>query len=912
VAQSIREFEVLLALCKTAPTIQSNQSAQKLSYRLIPYILEAHTQVFAPSPFFRKVEPSPTESLAFHLTAALLSLGTNYVELKETVADGIWAFANACGRATESVLSPQAGNPDSLPVDDAIRTVTIALSLLGFLDAASAQADFWKAGGRLGLIQKINQLLSEPFLVAVETSLSTIRNTHSQTNEVREWKRLLRHYTAHGRPLGAMIIQRSFMWLVLSSTSLMVADGPSLRKQHVLDLLMSENGAALRGRRELPDGDLRSVEVYADIATEQMDYLEAGADFVRMGSPDQQKLAYDVKSAALISHLNCSFLNEDAADSDILMGWLQETLEDTMQMSDPGLAAVVLRCMALICRISPSCSSIVSRALPRFLVQTAPHGDSVKVASKSLAFVLKMLSKDAIISTLYTLGNVLSPDSEAEVSVNGHINGSTVGNDEGTAVEDYSRRQSTGSSISLLMNGEQETAIVYGHVVQAIYTIATASGDEKIIALAQSMLLQKLNKVSASVDTKVISGAAKLALHGGQLEFRALLKMYNRICHNGIVERKDFLLTAVRKARTFISANLRRDSSLFDIYWEHLLETIISLGDAESPHHTKESDVQLAAQEIAELLHPLAVFMYSNDVASNPIKDDEAYQLLKDAWFNIVVHGFTTNTDRGKKHLDELRIIAIHSPPLVAGERTEVVESDIELNTVLRRANSGEREATQKKLLTDLIPSKASEIKSLSYRKVIFLQAAYLVESLRADAGDCTKVLSYFLEPSMRKGEVSSTMEGVAHAVVEKYLKKTLSGSQPMFSAQYAATQLATIFCICCHRIERVQQAAFACADRIIREVPSALCQKKSLFALLELLSLMWSSCLEAETDLYAPRSIFKSEIGKVTVELSDDYDFRRWTLGHLNRRAKVWVNAAINLAPMDVKGLLQTYLSEF
>ncbi|TWU77974.1 phosphatidylinositol-4- kinase [Metarhizium rileyi] len=907
---SIREFEVLLALCKTAPTIQSVQSAQKLSYRLIPYILEAHTQVFAPSPFFRQVEPSPTESLAFHLTAALLSLGTNCMDLKETVTDGIWAFTNACGRVTEGVLSPQSGDPRSLPIDDAIRTVTIVLALLGFLDAASAQADFWKTGGRLGLIQKINQLLSEPFLVAVETSLSTIRNSHNQTREVREWKRLLRHYTSIGRPLGAMILQRSFMWLVLSSTSLMLADGSALRRQHVLDLLMSGGGAPLNEQRQLLDGDLRSIEVYAGIATEQMDYLDAGADFVRLGSPDQQKLAYDVKSAAMIAHMNCSFLNDDAADSDILMGWLQETLEDTVQMSDAGLAAVVLRCMALICRISPSYSPSVSRALPRFLVQTAPSGDSVNVASKSLAFVLKMLSKDATISTLYTLGNVLSPDSEADIA-NGTVNG-TAETDGSPAPGGYSRRHSTGSSISLMMSGEQETAIVYGNVVKAICTIATESGDEKIIALAQSMLLQKLDKVNASVDTKVISGAAKLSLHGGQLEFRSLLKMYSRICHIGVVDHKDFLLTAVLKARTYISANLRRDSPLFNIYWEHLLDAIISLGDAESPHHTKESDVQLAAQEIAELLHPLAVFMSSNDVASNPIDDDETYLLLKDAWFNIVVHGFTTSTDRGKKYINELRTIAVHSPPLVAGDRTEVVESDIELNTVLRRANSGEREAAQKKLLIELIPSKASDIKSLSYRKVIFLQAAYLVESLRADTGDCSKVLSYFLEPSMRKGEVSSTMEGIAAAVVEMYLKKTLAGSQHRFSAQYAATQLANIFCTCCHRIERVKQAAFTCADRIIRDVPSVLCQRTSLFALLELLSLMWWSCLEAETDLYAPSSIFKSEFGKVTVELSDDYDFRRWTLDHLHRKAKVWVSAAINLAPMDVKGLLQTYLSEF
>lgn len=366
------------------------------------------------------------------------------------------------------------------------------------------------------------------------------------------------------------------------------------------------------------------------------------------------------------------------------------------------------------------------------------------------------------------------------------------------------------------------------------------------------------------------------------------------------------------KARTHISANLKRDSQLFGIYWEHLLDSIISLGDAESSSHAKESDMQLVAQEIGELLRPLAVFMASNDLASAPLADEEAYSMLRDAWFNIAVHGFTAGTDRAAIYMDELLTIAIHSPPLVPGEQSEQVESDVELNTVLRRGSSNEREVMQKKLLTELLPSKAADIKSLSYRKAIFLQAAYLVETLRAESGDCTKVLAYFLEPSMRRAEVNSTMEGIASAVLGKYLSRTLVGADAGFSAQYAATQLASIFCKCCHRIERVQRAAFNCADRIIRDVPPALCKRSSLFALLELLSLMWSSCLEAETDLYAPRSTFSSQLGNVTVELSDDYTLRRGTLDTLNRKAKVWVSTVINLAPLDVKGLLQTYLSEF
>ncbi|QPC66907.1 hypothetical protein HYE67_009138 [Fusarium culmorum] len=908
VPMSIREFEVLIALCKTAPKIKSSQSAQRLSYQLFPYILEAHVQLFVPSPFFRKIDPSPTEALAFHVTGALLALGINYDDLQETVTDKIWSFVNSCRRASESIISPQAGDPENPHLEDAIRTVTIAVALLGFLDAAAAQADFWRSGGRLALIKKVREILSEPFLIAVETALSTIRNCHSQDREVKEWKRYLRQYASSGRPLGAMLLHKSFAHFVVSSTALMVKDPASLRQSHVLDIYISQ-GESLRNIASITlEAEFKTVEDYAVLAVEEIQYIEGGADFIRMGSPDQQSLAYAVKAAALISYLNCALLNEDAADPEILMNWLQETLDDDVQMADQTLASVTLRCLALICQISPSFSSNVSRILPRFIVQDAPQKNIVTIASNSLAYALKMLSKDAVIGTLYTLGNVLSPGSDQGFA-NDQIDGTAS---EAGLNPIYARRQSIGSSISVQLYGEEETAIVSGNVVQTICGIAAAFQDEKITALAQSMLQQKLEKVNTGVDARIISGAAALALEGGQLEFRSLLKLFSKLCHTGVVDNQLFLLEAVRNARTFISANLRRDSQLFDIYFEYLLDDIIGLGDVHSSGHTKESDVQMAAKEIAELLHPLAIFMSSNDFASNPVTDDETYSLLRDAWFNIVVHGFATNTDRGKQYLRELRMIAIHSPPLVAEQRGEQVESDIELNTVLRRGMSNDRESLQKKFLSELVPSKANEIKSLSYRKVIFLQAAYLMEILRADSGDCTKVLSYFLEPSMAKGDVSSAMEGVAAAVMDKYIQKTQSGMDPTFSAQYAAEQLASIFCSCCHRIERVQQAAFVCADRILRDIPSALCHRSSLFALIELLSLMWSSCLEAETDVYAPRSTFTSELGGVTVELSDDYDFRRWTVDILNRKARVWVNTAINISPLDVKGILQTYLSEF
>ncbi|KAI0203958.1 phosphatidylinositol 3 [Astrocystis sublimbata] len=909
VPMTIREYEVLIALCKTAPQVRNSQSAQKLVSQLVPYMLESHVQSFVPSPGFARIEPSPNEALSRSLTAALLSLGCNHEALHETVSDNIWAFLASLRASTQNIAPPGPDGDSEQSLDDAIRTATLTISLLGFLDAASAQADFWRIGGRLALIQRVRNLLSDSFLTAIDGAFSTIRNSQSADRHVKDWKRCLRQYASQGRPLGPMLLQRSFTWLLVAATSLLIVDAKELRGSHVLDILMSQDGPLKADSLGGSDVDFRSIEMYAGLALEEMRHLEESADFLELAPPSQQRLAYAVKASAIISYLNCSILNEDAGDPEILMGWLTETL-DSDHILDEALASVVLRAMAILAKFSPDYASTVMRLLPRFIVQAAPSARTSGVASKCLAFTLHTLSDDAVISTLYTLGNVLSPSPE-----NGVTNG-TSGDLAGEGVGSsniYRGRQPNGSDISLQMQSDQDITTAYANIIQTICCIAKLSEDEKITALAQAMLLQKLTKVNQSVDGHILVGASILSLNSGQLEFRSLLRLYSRMCHAAVAEDNLTLLDAIMKARNHISANIKRESQLFDIYLEYMLEDLVSKGDVHQSNHMKESDIEFAAQEIAQLLQPLATLMSANDFAAKmSSQDDDGFALMRDAWFNIVVHGFTSTTDRGKKYMNELRYMAIHSPPLVAEQRGEQVESDIELNTVLRRANTSEREAKQKKSLASLVPSRSSHIKGLSYRKVIFLQAAYLVESLRADSGDCTKVLPYFLEPSMRKDDVRNVMEGVASVVIQKYLDKTLDAKISTFSAHYAASQLATILCGCCHRIQRVQQAAFYCADRMIHEVPSALCQKSSLFALLELLSLMWLGCFQAETEMYDPQSIFTSKLGNVVVELSDDYTFRKATLNNLYKQAKSWVSLAINLAPADVKGLLQTYLSEF
>jgi len=388
-------------------------------------------------------------------------------------------------------------------------------------------------------------LQSEGFLVSVETAFSVLRNSNSQHSNVKECKRYIRHYAAIGRPLGAMLLQRSFMWLLVAASSLLVADVDVLRGNDILDLLMSGTSVS-RPNSSSPRGevDFTTIETMADISCDEMSLLADGADYLRLGSAWQQRLAFSVKAAALTSYLNCAMLNEDAADVDPLMSWLEDTLADPIQMADETLASVVLRCLALVAKLSPSFAPNISRLLPRFIVQGGPRGQTILVASTCLAYVLHILSQDAVITTLYTLGNVLSSSTTTEKALAGGANGDM--NIEGSVNSTfYGGKQPTGSSISLAISGEEETSIVYGNVVHAICGIAASCNDPKITALAQSMLLQKIDKVSRSIDGRIITEAARLSLSGGPLEFRSLLKLYARLSHEGIVQNNEILLSAV-------------------------------------------------------------------------------------------------------------------------------------------------------------------------------------------------------------------------------------------------------------------------------------------------------------------------------------------------------------------------------
>ncbi|KAF2749622.1 phosphatidylinositol 4-kinase-like protein STT4 [Sporormia fimetaria CBS 119925] len=908
----IPELEAIIALCKAAPFVESPDVASELLSRLSHYLFLSSTQVLSYSSDLHAYEPSPYEALTAHITSAVLSIGATHNFLRRHAVDAINQYVHVWSQAAAELSPEQFDDVERVEHStsgEMARVLTLSMSLLGFLDASAEHAQFWNAYERLQLVEAVRAALSEPFLTALETALSIVRNSRSHIRGLREWRRCAKHYAAAGRPLGAMIIHDRFLRLVVACAALLVGSTETKPGDTVLEYLRSSfsTNQLVRSRADdaLADGLTRT-------SLEEMSRLENDLDYLqRVGSAWQQRQAASIKAKIITTYLCCTVYDDDVAESELILTWLENTLGDPTQTSFEDLAATVLNAMAVLAQVDGSIASSLGRTLPRAIVQGGFDEKTSGVAAECLAAVLSLLPQDAIITTLYSLGNVISavPVSEKGIVGSPHTNGETRTSRNTVYGIDH-----TGSTISLTPSDIEEPHQVHITVVQTVVSVARNCKDEKVTALALSMLIQKIGRASRTVDAKIISDSALLGIHSGLSEFRLLLKLYVRICHDALLKDDHTILQAVLQARLTISRELSPVSHLYDVYLTHLLDTIVSKGDAYEAKNSHHRDTELAAREISQLLSPLALLLSRIDAESDEFDQpsDAIIILQRDAWFNIVVHGFDLTTELGRTYLKELTTLARYSHPLIHEERAALIESDIELNTVLRRGKSPEHVSEQRKHLTQLLPSCEADIKSLNYSETVFLNTAYLVEELRSQSGDCTKALAYFLDPKLRTGPLGNCMFTIATMVTRTYVAKTLSGKYHAFSTPYLSQQLAAMFAGCCHRIAKVQQAATACAEIIIRDVPSTLCQKSALFALLELLSIMWSSCLEGETDEYTWRSTFTSTKCNISIHLSDDYDFRSATLQNFHKSARKWVKGALDMAPLDIKGLLQTYLSEY
>jgi phosphatidylinositol 4-kinase len=107
-------------------------------------------------------------------------------------------------------------------------------------------------------------------------------------------------------------------------------------------------------------------------------------------------------------------------------------------------------------------------------------------------------------------------------------------------------QQSQDSLVLLTNDGDEEASVTHRNVIRAITTIAAGCNDSKIVALVQSMLLQKVGKINVTVDSYIIEEASILGLSSGPDEFKILLKFLARLYRDARVQSNNIIADAVR------------------------------------------------------------------------------------------------------------------------------------------------------------------------------------------------------------------------------------------------------------------------------------------------------------------------------------------------------------------------------
>jgi phosphatidylinositol 4-kinase len=501
----------------------------------------------------KQLQPCPWEVLSHKVLNAVLNLGKNHPSLRGQVLESVSTYVENCTRFAAYFNSQRRGHDGvngngseehdhhGLGSRELSGVSTLATSLLGFLEATARNLDFWTLQERWQLIRDIDTILSDDFLTTTETALSTIRHSMSGSDDLRSWKQYQKNYAVLNRPIGAMLLRESFMYIVAGCSGLLITTSDNVRDYGVLATIMSQTKPSPTMHSEPV---LALVDVIATISARETTRLEEGSDYLQLGSAWQQRLAHSVKALAFMSFLCCALINEEAADPDVLMLWLDASLADSSQSLDPALVTVVLRSMAILSTLSPATAATLGRSLPRTIVKTPLPTEGAVVAADALLFVLKQLPSDMVITTLYGLGNALSARNGAEAP------GSyALFND--LSLESHHQLMNglpdaRGSTANLLASiGAEHDPNVYNAVIQAIVRVATGFNDSTVTALALSMLIQKVGKISMPVDLKIIQEAAILSTLGGAGEFRAVLRLYMRLSQQALAERDHALQDAV-------------------------------------------------------------------------------------------------------------------------------------------------------------------------------------------------------------------------------------------------------------------------------------------------------------------------------------------------------------------------------
>lgn len=874
------ELEILFALCESAGNIKNETQATVLLDRLSNYLAESCTQSFLSSRTFQLLRPTPWTFLTFNLTSAICKLAVNFPSLYPRAEDSFVYYL------------------DSL--NNGERNITKYFSIAGFLNGFIKNTKFLN----LKFINIINEHLTKEYIVDLESVLANLSEP-LYNDLVSSFEETGFEFSSVYLLCSLQILYREYL------KSLLSIDATTSISKYIL-LIKEKNSSE---KLLLSESVSESLPSIAEFSLSTINFVQTNPERFVSATMSRKNNGFSIIANSLDCLLLCmetSTIDEEKL-KEIVFSYLDEVekyidshSKDVIEIANSDILPFLFYTCAYLSINDNAVGYRLHRVCPIVLSLPLINIDAVKEMAYSIAFSLQYLSQDEIVSTIYVLTNVLLEDSDEKPNHdvrNNKTRSSTLNSEVDSNILDEV------SEVSIEIQ-----PIVFRNIIETVLEIARQLNDESVNILVTTILSQKIKKQSYDLNILILHGLCGFINFMAKREFLVTVRSFFELSLHSLKHNDEAAIASINECWVCFSQSVRScgDNDTYELYLHEILSTIVALGDMDDiSSHRSNTDVHLAATKIALLLKPLAYLFPDINEESNIPKSREIISLFKDAWSNLAVHGFAYKSLLTQKYLTCLRRIAHSSPALASESSWNRTETSIEMNTILRRGTSKGTEKLHKDILSPIMNVNLLD-GPVSRPKLFFLSATLLLENLRMSCGNCSTILDYFSDPSIAITGIQSFINDISIFNIKEYTNLIKSGGKHQFTVEEVSNQLRQIFIFTCHRDIDLQRTALTCSDYLISRVPSSLCHSESLFPLLDILSLLFESVIDADTHEYEPSTRFISSNCQVELFLSDSYKWRHDTLDQLSVAARKWVTLSLTKCNKDMKSLLQAYISKF
>ncbi|RCI05105.1 phosphatidylinositol-4- kinase, partial [Rhizopus stolonifer] len=880
---TLQSQQTIAALVKY--TVKTNREQQlELLPRLLSYM--RHLPAFHWDPVILNSLP-PSDAITFSLVSGLLEIAHKCPDHYEKIANILWRYS-------ESIVQ-------SMPENTEFTVSFILPSLNGLSRALQLSPFLCKTEQLLALCQRIQPLISDKTMDLIRASITTCLGDTESSAYSRD---VLACYWKEGMSFSPNCFIHNllvtFRNLLVRTTTQIKEDAFERQHKSYLPHAIQKSWSTLLQQPMpiLEQEKLASLtQSLKHIYQMSMEYFEDSQRYAEKSILEGKKWSPD----AYIQEIMGTSLQVD----DTLVDHITACLFDVPQIAESWVHIASLDAAVLLAINFPKLNALMTNTICRFLATPSPvfelqieqhpnrYVSVQQYAIVRLAQCVQTKSQvQAAISTIYALLNEITRYTKD--GSGGEMNGIP-------------------RAPFLEQLNEIQKQQVCANVLSAIVGVAVYLKDDHIISQAFSMLSLRRKTLSPAATASLIMRLVDLALVSPKETFCEIIDLFAALSKESLHSENNTLNTAILNAQLDLSKRLSSRPEYYQLYLHSLLSTFIDSGNSIQrimSKNKKQNEYPLA-QKLGNLLPVISELLEHDDFNPHLDSNEETVSLFRNAWFHCVLFGFVTESMWLREWHPSMLRLAQKTSVLVS-TTANYLESDLEHNSVLRASNITEHGlAPMRQKLTSYLPNLAYDIKNFSFAQVIFGLAVYHVEMMRSRMGDCSYILRYFMNDGVNTSALVNCLETIANRVTQTFVKDASAKALSQTLDKQLVKQTATLLELCCHKRKKVHLMAIKTVERIVNSFAQVFTDSSLLILLLELVQLTWLSCEAEYRDEYSPVFHFTSTLVGVTIELGDDYNYRKEVCTSLYENARKWLNAALVRAPIEVAGLLQDYIAK-